>query len=185
MRHRCKLGKKQNYQLWTNSFIITIVITNHSLLKGIIQAIIQHFPIYIYSKVTWKYCTQGDRVLSWVFSKCEITILLFPADHSADWKGVTKHAVPDHPSTVSGGQRSSSNIYVLKYVRNDQGQGQGQYKEQKSKNTNSSFSKSSWGWSLARGGVRAPGGKYWKWTNSLDAQSCKCLFVQKEYKCTM
>ena len=58
------------------------------------------------------------------------------------------------------------------------GQGQGQSKEQKSKNPKSSFSKS---WSLARGSVRAPGRKYWNWTNSLDAQSCKCLFLQKEY----
>ena len=34
-----------------------------------------------------KIILQGDRVLSCVFSKCEITTLLFPADHSAYWKG--------------------------------------------------------------------------------------------------
>ena len=78
-----------------------------------------------------------------------------------------------------------SKVIILHLYWNSQempkmkGQGQGQSKEQKSKNPNSSFSKSSWGWSLARGSVRAPGRKYWKWTNSVDAQSCKCLFVQK------
>ena len=78
-----------------------------------------------------------------------------------------------------------SKVIILHLYWNSQempkmkGQGQGQSKEQKSKNPNSSFSKS---WSLARGSVRAPGRKYWKWTNSVDAQSCKCLFVQKEYK---
>ena len=45
--------------------------------------------------------------------------------------------------------------FVLKFARN--AKGQGQRKEQKSKNPNSSFTKS---WSLARGSVRAPGGKY-------------------------